>query len=500
VRIFISYRRGEMTSAIAGRLDDRLRLRFGQDQVFRDVDNIPSGVDFHHYIEDAVRACDVFLALIDREFFNERIRAEADFVRLEVEAALEQRKFLIPVLIRGTKLPKASKLPRTVAPMLRLQCAELDVDRGFDGDIRRLIRDIERGPTLQPRRDLQPAKAPGPLQLDDRTQAVADRDILQTQATVPVVPVPPVPSLLLAAREQVKTRLPLFLAVMAVAVLSAIGFLALPRTGELHLVITPPDAQVSCNGEPVAAPSGVISRPVGPCRLRVERPGYVPVETAVEILRAPGRPLSIRLAPSPETRLELTSIPSGQLVWIDGKPALLGPAGKEQARTPLVQGVEVGTHRIAISGDPAFQPYQRDFVQEPDLPTKLHAQLVAVAVAPQEPEKPAAPAREPEPPVRVAKAPKPGPTVREYWLTISSNPVGADILVAGAPKGQTPLSLRLDNGAVNLPILLRKTGFEDRSVTIRPEDWRDGPSGSNTRRHSVQVNLEPYKPRVPKKL
>jgi hypothetical protein len=43
--VFISYRRQE-SSGLAGRLYDRLADRFGDDQVFMDVDTIALGVDF----------------------------------------------------------------------------------------------------------------------------------------------------------------------------------------------------------------------------------------------------------------------------------------------------------------------------------------------------------------------------------------------------------------------------------------------------------------------
>jgi hypothetical protein len=43
--IFVSYRRQE-TSHLAGRLYDRLADRFGEGQVFIDVDAIEPGVDF----------------------------------------------------------------------------------------------------------------------------------------------------------------------------------------------------------------------------------------------------------------------------------------------------------------------------------------------------------------------------------------------------------------------------------------------------------------------
>jgi hypothetical protein len=47
--VFISYRRQE-ASGMAGRLYDRLADRFGDDQVFMDVDTIALGVDFAEVI------------------------------------------------------------------------------------------------------------------------------------------------------------------------------------------------------------------------------------------------------------------------------------------------------------------------------------------------------------------------------------------------------------------------------------------------------------------
>lgn len=62
-RVFISYRREE-SSGLAGRLYDRLAARFGDDQVFMDVDTIALGVDFADVITQAVSTCEVLLAVI----------------------------------------------------------------------------------------------------------------------------------------------------------------------------------------------------------------------------------------------------------------------------------------------------------------------------------------------------------------------------------------------------------------------------------------------------
>jgi hypothetical protein len=61
--IFISYRRQE-SSHLAGRLSDRLADRFGEGQVFIDVDAIEPGMDFAEAISRAVTVCQVLLAII----------------------------------------------------------------------------------------------------------------------------------------------------------------------------------------------------------------------------------------------------------------------------------------------------------------------------------------------------------------------------------------------------------------------------------------------------
>ena len=51
-KIFISYRRNDSASN-AGRIYDRLEGRFGQGQVFMDVDTIKPGLDFVDVVDRA---------------------------------------------------------------------------------------------------------------------------------------------------------------------------------------------------------------------------------------------------------------------------------------------------------------------------------------------------------------------------------------------------------------------------------------------------------------
>jgi TIR domain len=63
-KLFISYRREE-TAGHAGRLYDAVAARFGERNVFMDVDLAP-GVDFVDTITEAVVDCDVLLVVRGR--------------------------------------------------------------------------------------------------------------------------------------------------------------------------------------------------------------------------------------------------------------------------------------------------------------------------------------------------------------------------------------------------------------------------------------------------
>ena len=97
-RIFINYRRQD-TEGYVGRLYDHLLKHFERDVIFMDVDSIQPGVDFAEALEQAVAACDVFIAMIGPQWLNvtdesgeRRLDQWNDFVRLEIASALKLNK------------------------------------------------------------------------------------------------------------------------------------------------------------------------------------------------------------------------------------------------------------------------------------------------------------------------------------------------------------------------------------------------------------------------
>ena len=115
-KVFISYRR-EDTAALAGRIYDRLSLHFGRASVFMDIDTIPFGVDFRQHINEVVSQCDVLLALIGDRWAGvlpdgeRRLDDPADFVRMEIETALNRGILVVPLLIGRVSMPSTTELP-----------------------------------------------------------------------------------------------------------------------------------------------------------------------------------------------------------------------------------------------------------------------------------------------------------------------------------------------------------------------------------------------------
>jgi hypothetical protein len=145
--IFVSYRRDDSRHA-AGRLLDRLRLTFGAHQVFMDVDNIAPGVDFVRAISDQVAGCDVMLVIIGPgwvdardEYGRRRLDNPNDFVRVEVEVALDRGVLVIPVLVDGASIPFEDELPPSLRPLVRRQSVRLAHER-FGSDADSLVKSL----------------------------------------------------------------------------------------------------------------------------------------------------------------------------------------------------------------------------------------------------------------------------------------------------------------------------------------------------------------------
>ena len=147
--IFISYRRGD-DPGNTGRLFDRLQEAFKPEQLFMDVDSIEPGLDFVHVLGEKVAQCDVLIAVIGKGWLDARDAAGArrlnnpeDFVRVEIESALNQGKRVIPVLVGEARMPQSDELPESIKPLARRNAVRLTHER-FRADAEGLVKALRQ--------------------------------------------------------------------------------------------------------------------------------------------------------------------------------------------------------------------------------------------------------------------------------------------------------------------------------------------------------------------
>jgi hypothetical protein len=144
--IFISYRRADSISA-TGRLHEYLVNAFGNENVFKDVEDIPPGVDFRDHLRNSIAACNIVIVMIGNRWVsitdaegNRRLFQEDDWVRTEVATALSnQDTTVIPVLIEGAQPPQANDLPEDLKELAYRNAFQLRNDPDFPGDAQKLI-------------------------------------------------------------------------------------------------------------------------------------------------------------------------------------------------------------------------------------------------------------------------------------------------------------------------------------------------------------------------
>jgi hypothetical protein len=153
-RVFLNYRRGD-SGYVAERLYELLAARYGRRNVFMDLQSLPLGRDFRQQLVDIMKRCNVLIALIGPRWASitddqgrRRLDQEDDYVRIELETALDGNIPIIPALIDDAALPTADQLPTSLKALPYLQGALLRPAPDFQRDFDVLLARFEE--TLQP--------------------------------------------------------------------------------------------------------------------------------------------------------------------------------------------------------------------------------------------------------------------------------------------------------------------------------------------------------------
>lgn len=148
--IFVCYRRDDAAGQ-AGRLRDRLVDRFGDDQVFLDIEGIRIGEDYRDRVRRVIAECSVVLVVIGRTWLaasdglgRRRLDDPADNVRFEIVTALNHAPAVrvIPVLVQGATMPRSDELPEEMQPMIRLN-ALVAAEERWHVELARLVGELE---------------------------------------------------------------------------------------------------------------------------------------------------------------------------------------------------------------------------------------------------------------------------------------------------------------------------------------------------------------------
>ncbi len=111
-----------------------------------DVAAIEPGRDFRKAIDASVASCSALLAVIGREWLEARDEAGErrlddpnDFVRVELASALRRDIPVVPVLVRGAKMPRVDQLPDDLKELAYRNAVELTYTR-WKSDVQALIQ------------------------------------------------------------------------------------------------------------------------------------------------------------------------------------------------------------------------------------------------------------------------------------------------------------------------------------------------------------------------
>lgn len=129
-KIFISYRRDDSSDSVQ-ELSTLLTSKFGPSAVFRDQDTLRFGANFVYAIETHIQYSSVMLVVIGPKWltirgawWKRRLDTPSDYVRQEIEIALEKHVEIISVLVQGASMPTEQSLPQSLATLATLNAAK----------------------------------------------------------------------------------------------------------------------------------------------------------------------------------------------------------------------------------------------------------------------------------------------------------------------------------------------------------------------------------------
>jgi formylglycine-generating enzyme required for sulfatase activity len=194
-----------------------------------------------------------------------------------------------------------------------------------------------------------------------------------------------------------------------------------PAWGTLEVSSEPEGAIVSVDDRAMGPSPRSLELDAGVHRLRLAAPGYKTWESSVLVRAGETQAIGPIALGAPDARLVVRSQPSGSQVLV---------GGAYRGRTPLELDLPSGIDYDVAVTRPGHSSFERRLFAEPGARTAIDARLTPM----------------------IGK------------VTVSGEPAGAEVLIAGERRGAAPLTLELGAGEHRLEI--RREGFETQAVTV----------------------------------
>jgi hypothetical protein len=162
-KIFICYRRADAEYA-AGALGRELRRHFGEEQVFRDKEDIGGGEAWKQKVLNAIDGESALLVLIARDWSEardvsgkRRIDDPGDPIRMELHDGIRDGATIIPILLENAAMPTAEQLPPDLAALSEYNALRLH-DTDWQYNLDRIITTLEKAgfTPVAPRQPVRP--------------------------------------------------------------------------------------------------------------------------------------------------------------------------------------------------------------------------------------------------------------------------------------------------------------------------------------------------------
>jgi pterin-4a-carbinolamine dehydratase len=175
---FINYRRDD-SGPSARRLMDNLGAVFGRSQIFMDTTGIESGTLWADTLDKSLQSASLLLVVIGAHWLftqdragRRRLDLPDDWVRREIETAVQRAIPIMPVLVNDAQQPPTDALPDSIKSLSAYQSFQVR-DAHWDDDVDKLVSRLMqlgfRGaePRIRVPKNPPDARVPIPLSDDD---------------------------------------------------------------------------------------------------------------------------------------------------------------------------------------------------------------------------------------------------------------------------------------------------------------------------------------------